>query len=194
MSGVRKMDLLTCFLFVLSEKASDLKEYWRIEVIRKDKFSWRRLLARKSDRNRKFLFWWRLANEMYLQGSRHQRKVATKIQDKLKNAYAADIELGLTVGSGLTIHHHTGIVIYHKAIIGKNFTIRQNTTIGGVQGMDENERMVIGDNVDIGANSCLVGRFHIGDNVTVGAMSFVNKDIPANSTYICRKNPTIKQK
>lgn len=180
--------------FAFSDKAIDLREFWRIEVIRKDTFSWRRLLTRKSDRNRKFLFWWRLANEMYLHGSRRQRKVAISIQDKLKDAYANDIELGLTVGPGLTIPHHTGIVIYHKAIIGKNFTIRQNTTIGGVQGMDENERMVIGDNVDIGANSCLVGRFHIGDNVTVGAMSFVNQDIPANSTYICRKTPTITRK
>lgn len=40
---------------------------------------------------------------------------------------------------------------------------------------------VIGDNVDIGAHSCIIGDINIGHNVTIGAMTFVNKDVPDNS-------------
>lgn len=178
-------------MFSLSKNAKDLREYWRIEVIRKDKFSWRRLLTNKSNRRRNFLFWWRLANEMHKHGSRRYQKVASRIGDKLKEKYAADVELGAIIGPGLHIPHHTGVVISKRARIGSNCVIRQNTTIGAVQGMKENAVITIGDNVDIGANSCLIGSINIGNNVTIGAMSFVNKDIPANSVFITRKISTI---
>jgi acetyltransferase-like isoleucine patch superfamily enzyme len=47
---------------------------------------------------------------------------------------------------------------------------------------------IIGDNVDIGACTCIVGITHvIGDNVKIGAMSFVNQDIPSNCTCITKK-------
>jgi serine acetyltransferase len=42
----------------------------------------------------------------------------------------------------------------------------------------------IGDNVSIGANSCIIAdTLSIGDDVTIGAMSFVNKNIPAGATF-----------
>ena len=75
--------------------------------------------------------------------------------------------------------------------VRKNFTVRQNTTIG----VDPSEYsyISIGNNVDIGANTCLIakGKVFIGDNVIIGAMSFVNKDIPSNSTYITKKTNSI---
>lgn len=50
-------------------------------------------------------------------------------------------------------------------------------------GLDE-YNLVIGDNVSVGANSCIIAdSLSIGDNVTIGAMSFVNKSIPADSTF-----------
>ncbi|MOA44951.1 Bifunctional protein GlmU [compost metagenome] len=68
--------------------------------------------------------------------------------------------------------------------IGRNFFIRQNTTIGiKTLGLDRYE-LVIGDNVSVGANSCIIAdTLTIGDNVTIGAMSFVNKDIPPGTTF-----------
>ncbi|BDH45949.1 hypothetical protein TUM12370_19930 [Salmonella enterica subsp. enterica serovar Choleraesuis] len=81
--------------------------------------------------------------------------------------------------------------IAERARIGSGFTIRQNSTIGSIIGMADDAVITIGDNVDIGANSCLIGPITIGDNVTIGAMAFVNKDIPADSVYITRKTSTI---
>jgi putative colanic acid biosynthesis acetyltransferase WcaB len=40
------------------------------------------------------------------------------------------------------------------------------------------------DNVDIGANVCIIGDIAIGDNVIIGAGSVVTKDIPANSVAV----------
>ncbi|MEH6499792.1 MAG: hypothetical protein V7751_10435 [Pseudoalteromonas distincta] len=51
-----------------------------------------------------------------------------------------------------------------------------------------NQPITLGDNVDIGAHTCIIGSgLVIGSNVRIGAMSFVNKDIPDNVTYITRK-------
>lgn len=81
-------------------------------------------------------------------------------------------------------------MIFRTVRIGRNFTIRQNTTIGS--DLKGDEPLVIGDNVDIGANSCIIGSdIRIGDNVVIGAMSFVNKNIPDNSTYITEKTARI---
>ena len=43
---------------------------------------------------------------------------------------------------------------------------------------------VIGDNVYIGPNVCVVEDVIIGDNVTIGAGSVVTKDIPSNATAV----------
>ena len=76
------------------------------------------------------------------------------------------------------------MVITGSVKIGKNFFIRQNTTIGiKTLGLDTYD-LIIGDNVSVGANSCIIAdTLRIGDNVTIGAMSFVNKDIPEGTTF-----------
>lgn len=99
--------------------------------------------------------------------------------------------LGADIAEGLAVGHGMGIVITKNVKIGKNFQIRQNTTIG-LDGKTD-EPIIIGNNVDIGANSCIVGSgISIGDNVIIGAMSFVNKSIPADHTYITTKASFLK--
>ncbi|RAU47168.1 serine acetyltransferase [Pseudocitrobacter sp. RIT415] len=167
-------------------------EFWRIEVVRKEKFSWRRLLRNKRNRRRNFLFWWRLASEMNRHGSKRQKEVASRISARLKDKFACDVALEAEIGPCLHMPHHTGVVISNRARIGANFTIRQNTTIGGVQGMTDSDYITIGNNVDIGANSCLIGPITVGDNVIIGAMSFVNKNIPDNMIYITTKQSEMR--
>lgn len=98
------------------------------------------------------------------------------------------------LAKGSLIGHPIGIVVNSGCVIGKNFTLRQNTTIGTTaQGLGDHQDIIIGDNVSVGANSCIVGSgLTIGDNVTIGAMSFVNKDIPSNSVYMTRKESLVK--
>ncbi|HFU8421023.1 TPA: hypothetical protein ACH7G7_005584, partial [Escherichia coli] len=49
--------------FLLSGKKSHLLEYWKAEVIMRDKFVFHRLIRNGMQRQRGFLLWWRLANE-----------------------------------------------------------------------------------------------------------------------------------
>lgn len=64
-----------------------------------------------------------------------------------------DIPWRLKIGSNLKISHPLGIVINADAVIGDNCIIRQNTTIGEKNG----EAPIILNNVNIGANSLILG-------------------------------------
>lgn len=90
----------------------------------------------------------------------------------------------------MVISHHQGIVVNGSAIIGHSLRIRQNTTIG-ITGANDNKEpisIVIGNNVSIGAGSCIIAdKICIGDNVIIGAMSFVSKDIPDGMTVYTEK-------
>ncbi|WP_221394623.1 serine acetyltransferase [Dyadobacter sp. NIV53] len=83
------------------------------------------------------------------------------------------------IGEGLQVWHGTALVINQDTVIGDNVLLRHSTTIG-------NKYLgsgcpVIGNNVEIGAHSILIGDIKIGDNVTIGAASLVTKSIPSNS-------------
>lgn len=84
------------------------------------------------------------------------------------------------VGYGLKLVHAIGIIVNATAIIGNNCTIHQLTTIGS----DKDNAAVIGDNVYIGPNVCLVENVHIGYNSVIGAGAVVTKDIPPKSVAV----------
>lgn len=88
------------------------------------------------------------------------------------------IPLSTQIGYGLYIGHGGPIIINGTAIIGNNCNLSQFTTIGANHG----KAAIIGDNVYIGPNVCIVEEVKIGNNVTIGAGSVVTKDIPDNAT------------
>lgn len=175
-----------------SEELVHLKKCLRREVMVSEKsFSWLKTIHKAIKcPDRRFYFWWRVAN--YLYRDCVAKKTATRINRGLRNKYGLDIKLGAVIGEGLSISHYVGIVIADCCIIGKNFYIKQNVTIG-VKYNHQQGKIFIGDNVDVGANSCIIGdNLHVGDNVTIGAMSFINKDIPSNCTAYTPKSENIK--
>lgn len=98
---------------------------------------------------------------------------------KMKIKYGILICNSAEIGEGFQILHSGGIVINSNSVIGKNFKIRQNTTIGN-KGLGGNLCPIIKDNVDVGANSVIIGNIIIGNNVIIGAGSVVIKDVPDN--------------
>ena len=82
------------------------------------------------------------------------------------------------IGYGLYISHGGPVVVNPTAVIGDNCNLSQFVTIGS----NESKAAVIGDNVYIGPNCCIVEDVVIGDDVTIGAGSVVTKDLPNNST------------
>lgn len=170
-----------------------LRYYWQVEVLDgpDKKFSWLRLWRRiRRNRPAHFLFWFRLAEYLASRRNRTLKSLAKGINNRLIQRHGIEIMLGADIAEGLRLSHMQGVVIFRTVRIGRNFTIRQNTTIGSdLKGEDP---LVIGDNVDVGANSCIIGSgIRIGNNVVIGAMSFVNKSVPDNSVYITEKTPRI---
>ncbi len=84
------------------------------------------------------------------------------------------------VGYGLYIGHGGPIVVNPSTVIGNNVNLSQFTTIGSNHG----RAAIIGNNVYIGPNVCIVEDVIIGDNVTIGAGSVVTKNIPDNATAV----------
>lgn len=158
-----------------------LTECLRAEVQKGDKpFSWARTIRRVIKcSDRRFYFWLRIWCYLYQTNKFGMKGFAKRRMRKLNRANSIDINPAARIGAGLKIVHFTGIVIRGNTVIGKNAVLRQNVTIGARNDTDEGYS-VIGDNVELGANSCLIGDIRIGDNVIIGAMSFINKDVPDN--------------
>lgn len=176
-------------------KTEHLRECLRREVMMSSKpFTWWRALHKAVKcPKRRFNFWWRIASHWHSSGNKFLRQRAENLNRRLALKYGTEIQLGAHIGPGLMISHHQGIVINGAATIGHSFRIRQNTTIGitGTNLTKEPLSIIIGDNVSIGANSCIIAdQIRIGNNVIIGAMSFVNKNIPDNVTVYTEK--TIK--
>jgi serine O-acetyltransferase len=86
------------------------------------------------------------------------------------------IPRGCQIGPGLRIFHFGGIVLNPETVMGKNCTLRHGVTIGNRQ--DDHDVPVMGDNVDFGAGSKVLGKIRIGNNVSIGANAVVLSDIP----------------
>ena len=101
-----------------------------------------------------------------------------------------------------TFTHPIGIVINKGVRIGKNCIIRQNTTIGRGNYKENTKRdyPILGDDVNIGANTTIIGGITIGDNVTIGKALLWSKMFLQMSLLreirheFCTQSPTIRIK
>lgn len=128
--------------------------------------------------NRGFNFsvWLRLAS-----AKTWYAKLAYPIFYYKKKKYGIDIHCTTKIGYGLYIGHGGPLVVNPSTVIGNNVNLSQFMTIGANGGR---QAAIIGDNVYIGPNVCIIEHVKIGNNVTIGAGSVVTKDIPNNGTAV----------
>jgi putative colanic acid biosynthesis acetyltransferase WcaB len=102
----------------------------------------------------------------------------------------------LTIGKMLSLYHGQALVVNKGTIIGDNCILRNSTTIGHKKLADGTFSKCprIGNNVDIGANVCIIGDVTIGDNVVIGAGSVVIKDIPAGCVAVGNPARVLEEK
>lgn len=98
--------------------------------------------------------------------------------------YGIAIPYSIKIGSGFVIGHFGGIVVSHKAVIGKNCTITQGVTIGKATRGKNKGYPTIGDNVYIGPGAKVIGNVRVGDNVAIGANCVVTRDAPDNAVVV----------
>lgn len=116
------------------------------------------------------------------------------ISSPLLAAYTVGVEwiLGIElplltqVGPGLTLYHGQGLVINVMTRIGRNCTLRHNTTIGNKVREDGTftPSPVIGNDVEVGANVVIIGEVTIGDDAVIGAGSVVVHDVPQGGVAV----------
>lgn len=119
----------------------------------------------------------------------HKLGIAAAIIERLmRHLCHCWISTVVDIGPGFLVAHVCGIIVDGAAgPFGKNFTIRQNVTIGGNYGKNKNGRTqpLIGDNVSVGPGAAILGPIVIGSNTIIGANAVVTTDIPDNSVVGC---------
>lgn len=104
----------------------------------------------------------------------------------------------MEIGDNTSIGPYTTIFATFQVKIGKNCLISSNCGISSYNHIQNslNRRkdepndanvskpVIIGDNVWIGMNSCILPGVTIGDNSIIGAGSVVTKNVPANEVWV----------
>jgi len=109
--------------------------------------------------------------------------------------FTIEIPWRTKIGKNLKLYHGAALVIHGNTIIGEDCTLRQSSTIGNkklANGADS-EPPVIGNNVDIGSNVCIIGPITIKDNVKIGSGTVVTKNISGNCTVVGNPAREIKK-
>ena len=104
-----------------------------------------------------------------------------------------DIHPGAKIGAYFCIDHGTGIVIGETTVIGEHVKLYQGVTLGAKSfALDEDGNPIkggkrhpnIGDNAVIYANATILGgETTIGSGSIIAANAWINRSIPANTTY-----------
>jgi serine O-acetyltransferase len=95
-----------------------------------------------------------------------------------------EIHPGAVVGRGFFIDHGMGIVIGETTEIGRNCSLYQGVTLGGVTFRKGKRHPTLEDNVVVGAGAKILGDIVIGAGSRIGANAVVVKDVPADSVVV----------
>ena len=111
--------------------------------------------------------------------------ISKLIHNKLIRRYGIFVSPSCSIGIGLRIYHPTSIVITN-AVIGDNFTIFQNCTIGQKYAGKDGYGMVpnIGNNCSMYAGSSIIGNVKVTDGVTIGVHACLLRDAIEPGIYL----------
>lgn len=98
-------------------------------------------------------------------------------------AFGIEINLNAKLGKNFQLFHGQSLVINGTSIIGENCLFRNSITIGSkiLEDGTNTNAATIGNNVEVGSNTVIIGDIKIGNNVIIGAGSVVIKDVPDNA-------------
>jgi putative colanic acid biosynthesis acetyltransferase WcaB len=107
--------------------------------------------------------------------------------------FSIEIPWNVKIGKNLQLYHGQALVLSNQVTIGENCTLRHCTTIGNKQTADGGftPSPVIGNNVDVGSNACIIGPITIGDHVKIGSGAVVVKSVAAHSVAV--GNPAVQR-
>ena len=140
-----------------------------------------------------FTFQHRLRYMVYFRTCQNTRNALLRLFCEYKlfrlcRKYGIEIKTNTKIEPGFVMIHPYNITISPFATIGRNVNIYKGATIGLSQGKNPGAPQ-IGNSVQIGINSTIIGGIKIGNDVLVAPNTLVNQDIPDHSIVI--GNPCI---
>lgn len=102
---------------------------------------------------------------------------------RLCRKYGIEIKTSTKIGKGFCMFHPYNITISPYSIIGDNVNVMKGCTIGYSIGKHAGAPK-IGNCVQIGINSTVIGGITIGDDVLIAPNTLVNRDIPDHSLVL----------
>jgi len=122
---------------------------------------------------------YRVAHAMW---QRDGLKPAARLLSTVTRAVTGvEIHPGATIGRRFFIDHGMGVVIGETAEVGDDVMLYHGVTLGGRSLAKVKRHPTVGDRVTIGTGARILGPIVLGDDVQVGANSVVVKDVPAGA-------------
>lgn len=115
----------------------------------------------------------------------HGLDIISKVLN-IVNVVMFSVEIGskAQIEGGLVLGHCLGIIINENTVIGKNCVFFHHNTvaIGPRSSLEpENDRVIIGNEVVVGAGARILGNVTVGNNCIIGMNAVVTKSIPPYS-------------
>jgi serine O-acetyltransferase len=129
---------------------------------------------------------WRLSCLLWGRG---HRRLATLVKNLNSAMYHNSLSPGASVSPDVEFGHHGfGTVIHHNVVIGKRVKIWQGVTLAVRAASDSPHRIIIEDDVKIGAHAVIITPYEqslrVGRGALIGAGTVVVHDIPAGATVV----------
>lgn len=134
------------------------------------------------------IFFYRLERSLFLLVGRKTYRIIRVLLFPLLSIIQAlshiDISYLADIGPGVCVLHYSqGVVIAQNVVVGKNLTLSGGNIIGRKKNFEIGE-YVVGDNVEMGVNSVIMGPVIIGDNVKIGALACVVRNSESSVTLV----------
>lgn len=128
-----------------------------------------------------FSVWLRLTRYFFLKGKAYFGffLLSRMIMKHYAYKYSFDISFRAQIGPGLAIAHYGYIIVTSNSIIGENCTLRPGVVFGKKL-TEATGGPTLGDDVNIGVGTTIVGDVTIGSRVIIGANSVVSRDVPSD--------------
>jgi serine O-acetyltransferase len=99
---------------------------------------------------------------------------------RMRAKWGIEIWRQARIGEGFIVQHF-GSVFVGSTVIGKNFIVHQDVTVGLILEGIRRGMPQIGDNVTIAPGAKVFGKITIGNNVKIGPNAVVLKSVPDNA-------------
>jgi serine O-acetyltransferase len=129
---------------------------------------------------------WRLSIALRRRGFRRTALLVKKVNSTI---YHNSLAPGAVVGADLRFGHHGfGTVIHSNVEIGRGVMIWHNVTIAVYAASSSPHKVIVEDDVMVGANSVIVcpkdKSIRVGRGARIGAGAVVSTDVPPGATVV----------